>query len=97
MPENQYRASRVCRILGNPTAYQIVVLLLNSKYKPSEIAEKLGLSLSLISHTLRILRNIDLLRYETKGKVKVYWIKDKTISQVCRMLEEFVVRIRGKN
>lgn len=97
MLETQYRASRICRVLGNPTAYQITKLLMGSKKKPGEIAEELGISLTLASATLRILRNIDLLRYETKGKGKIYWIKDKTIHKICSMLEEFVTRMRHKS
>jgi DNA-binding transcriptional ArsR family regulator len=97
MLETQYRASRVCRILGNPTAYQILKLLHGSKKTPSEIAKKMGISLTLASATLRILRNIDIIRYETKGKEKIYWIKDKTIPEICGNLEKFVNRIRFRN
>ena len=97
MPETQYRASRVCRVLGNPTAYQIMKLLFGSKKTPSEIAEQMQISITLTSSTLRILRNLDIVRYETKGKEKVYWIKDKTIPQVCKRLERFVSRMRTKN
>lgn len=97
MPETEYRASRICRVLGNPTAYQVIKVLLGSKKTPSEIAKKLGLSLSLVSATLRILRNIDLLRYKTKGKEKIYWIKDDTVFTITRLLEKFVGKMRLKN
>jgi DNA-binding transcriptional ArsR family regulator len=96
MLETQYRASRVCRILGNPTAYQIMRLLLDSKLQPSAIARKMGISLSLVSNTLRNLRNLDILRYETKGKEKRYWIKDPKILDICTALEEFVSTMRTK-
>lgn len=97
MPETQYRASRICRVLGNPTAYQILKLLIGSKKTPSEIAEQMEISITLTSSTLRILRNLDIVRYETRGKEKIYWIKDKTIPQVCEHLEIFVRRTRSKN
>ncbi len=96
MPETQYRASRVCRVLGNPTAYQILKALYGARKKPREIAADLGISSTLVSQTLRIMRNVDVVRYETKGKEKIYWIKDNSIYRICRALEEFVVRIRRR-
>lgn len=97
MLETEYRASRICRVLGNPTAYQIIKVLLKSKKTPSAIAKKLRVSKTLVSSTLRILRNTDLVRYETKGIEKVYWIKDDTVFNVTRSLEKFVKRMRQKN
>jgi DNA-binding transcriptional ArsR family regulator len=96
MPETDYRASRVCRVLGNPTAYQIVKSLIGKKKTPGEIADELRISIPLVSTTLRILRNVDVVRYETKGKEKVYWIKDDLILEICDMLEKFVARMRQK-
>jgi transcription initiation factor IIE alpha subunit len=96
MPETDYRASRLCRVLGNPTAYQIVKSLMKKRKTPSEIAEEMRISDTLASATLRILRNVDVVRYETKGKEKVYWIKDDLILEICDMLEKFIVRMRQK-
>ena len=97
MPETEYRASRICRILGNPTAYKIIKVLSKSKKSPSELAEEIGLSLPLVSFTLRTLRNIDLVRYDTKGNNKVYWLKNKSVSDICRALENLVSLMRQKN
>ena len=96
MRETEYRASRVCRILGNPTAYQIIKLLMHSRDTPSGLAKKIGLSLPVISLTLKTLRNIDLVRYDTKGNEKMYSIKDETISHMCQVIERFVTRMRHK-
>lgn len=96
MPETQYRASRFCRILGNPTAYQIVRYLVKKNASPSELVEKIGLSVQTISDTLRNLRNVDIVRYETVNKSKVYFLKDKTIVAILDDVEIFVNRIRTK-
>jgi hypothetical protein len=50
----------------------------------------------LVSSTLRILRNIDLVRYDTKGNEKVYWLKDRTVAEICLVLEKVVTRMRHK-
>ncbi len=76
MRERDYRESRICRILGNPSAYQILGLLLDGAHRqPTEIAKVLDRSLPTVSMTLRILRNADLLRYEHQGRITRYWLK----------------------
>jgi len=94
MPETEYRASRVCRILGNPTAYQVIKLLFKEKRTPTELSEKIGVSLTTISEILRDLRNVDLVRYEVKTNKRVYWLKDPTVVEIILKLEQFVKSIR---
>lgn len=97
MPEKEYRASRVCRVLGNPTAYQIMKLLINrEKITPSEIAKELGLTIANVSKTLRSLRQIDLVRYDTERYLKRYYIKDEIILDVLSTLEKYVEKIKLK-
>lgn len=96
MLETEYRASRVCRVLGNPTAYQILKILMGKRMTPRDIAIKMGVSETLVSATLRNLRNIDVVRYETRWREKIYWIKDETIPAICTLLEKFVIRTRYK-
>jgi DNA-binding transcriptional ArsR family regulator len=96
MPETQYRASRVCRILGNPTAYQIIRALGSTKKNPSELANEIGVSVQTISLTLRTLRNIDVVRYEPRLNQRIYWLKDAAVLDVLDSLEDFVERMRVK-
>lgn len=94
MSETEYRASRVCRILGNPTAYQVIKSLFNGEKKPSELADEIGVSVATISDVLRNLRNIDVVRYEVKTNERVYWIKKPIVVEILLKLEEFVKTIR---
>ena len=41
MPETMYRASRCCRILGNPTAYLILRCLGAKRKTPGDISQEL--------------------------------------------------------
>lgn len=68
IPEVYYRASRICRVSGNTTAYEILHLLKNNILQPEEIAEKMGISISTVSTTLSALRQIDLVQYIVKWK-----------------------------
>jgi len=96
MPETEYRASRICRILGNPTAYQVIKSLFNGEKMPTELAAELGLSIQTISDVLAKLRNIDLVRYEVKVDKRIYWLKDPTIINICLNLEKYVKKLRAQ-
>lgn len=94
--ELHYRCSRICRILGNPTAYETLTLLKKKKMRPTELAQKLGLSLATLSAVLRSLRQLDLVRYVTEERGRRYFIKDKTILDVMKTLEHLVTSIRTR-
>lgn len=94
IPETHYRSSRICRILGNPTAYEILKVLSRNRLTPTELALELGLSLSTICDALRSLRQLDLVRYEAAREGKYYFVKDEAIFSVLDRLEYLIRRIR---
>lgn len=96
IPETMYRASRCCRVLGNPTAYLILRCLDTSRKTPSDLSDALHIPLTTISMTLRHLRQIDLVRYQTKGRTKEYWIKDRKVLRILNTTEEWVESVREK-
>lgn len=91
-----YRASRCCRILGNPTAYSILKELGASRMIPSELSRRLGCSVQNISKTLKEMRQVDLVRYESRGNTREYRIKDTLILKGCGIFESFVDKMRKK-
>jgi DNA-binding transcriptional ArsR family regulator len=93
IPENHYRASRICRALGNPTAYELLALLRDQIRTPEELAGLLGISISTVSQVLRVLRNLDLVRYEVRWRSHLYWIKTARISRVMAALEQLVATV----
>jgi len=94
MPETHYRASRFCRVLGNPTAYQLLHMLRKKEQTPTELSGKIGLSVTAVCDTLRHLREINLVRYKTQDKYKVYFLKDRSLPQVLSTIEKYVKRMR---
>lgn len=96
MPETMYRASRFCRVLGNPTAYLILRRLDADRMSPTEIAEQLQISLPTVSMTLRHMREVDLVRYETVNLTKEYWVKDPKVLRIVRDIEGCVETMREK-
>ena len=59
-------------MLGDETRLRIILACIESPISVGEIAEQLGLSYSLVSHHLRLLRAARLLRSERKGKHVFY-------------------------
>ena len=59
-------------MLGDVTRLRIILECLAEPISVGEIADRLGLSYSLVSHHLRLLRVARLLRSERKGKQMFY-------------------------
>lgn len=96
MPETDYRASRFCRVLGNPTAYQVLKILQKSEKTPTGLAHDIGLSVKTISDTLRHVRQVTMVRYDTRDKNKIYFLKDKSVTQILNTIENYVNTMRVK-
>jgi DNA-binding transcriptional ArsR family regulator len=78
------------RLLGDPTRLKIVVSCLRTPLAVSDIADRLGLSVSLVSHHLRLLKGARLVRADRHGK-QVYYEADDL--HVRRMVEDMVNHI----
>src|SRR5262245_20660332 len=79
MDEIKYRESRVCRLLGNPVVYQLVLFLESGgPLTPSKLAKLIGRQVSTVSIHLGKLRAADVVRYDTSGKETRYWLKHKS-------------------
>jgi DNA-binding transcriptional ArsR family regulator len=90
--EIKYRESRVCRLLGNPVVYQLVLFLeSDGPLTPSKLAKIAARSVQTISGHLAKLRAADLVRYDTDGKQVRYWLKHKRdTSKLLKALETIV-------
>jgi DNA-binding transcriptional ArsR family regulator len=93
IPEKRYRASRICRALGNPTAYETLHVLSLGKRSPAELAGLLGVSIPTVSHVLRALRDLDLVRYEVTWREHTYWLKTTAMKDLMTELEGLVTSI----
>jgi DNA-binding transcriptional ArsR family regulator len=78
------------RLLGDASRLRIVVACLRAPLAVSEIAERLGLSVSLVSHHLRLLKGARLVRAERQGKQVFYGADDE---HVRRMVEDMITHV----
>jgi len=78
------------RLLGDPTRLRIVLACVERRRAVGAIAESLGLSGSLVSHHLRLLRAARIVRAERQGKQVFYVAADRHISSMLGELLEHV-------
>jgi len=90
--QTNYRQSRLCRLLGNPVAFAVVVRLAEHKdMTPSDIARAVGRSVSRVSNVLAALRLAEVVRYESDGKRARYRLKHPNeVRKVLDALTGFV-------
>ena len=82
------------RLLGDPSRLRIVLCCLDGPIPVSEIAERLDLSLSLVSHHLRLLRAARLLTGIRQSKQIFYEIADHHVSHVLIDMANHIVEVQ---
>lgn len=83
--------AEVFRLLGEPNRLRIVLACLDEARGVGEIVEQLGLSQSLASHHLRLLRTARIMRATRQGRQIAYTIDDDHVRDVLRnMVAHFV-------
>ena len=78
------------RLLGDPTRLRIVLACAGERRAVGAIAGALGLSQSLVSHHLRLLRAARIVKAERRGKQVFYTAADQHISCMLADLLEHV-------
>lgn len=75
------------RLMSDPSRLRIVLSCLSEQVSVGEMAQRLRLSPSLVSHHLRLLRAARLLQAERQGRQVFYQVTDE---HVLRMLGDMV-------
>jgi DNA-binding transcriptional ArsR family regulator len=78
------------RLLGDPTRLRIVLACLDTPIAVNDIANKLDLSNSLVSHHLRLLRAARIVQADRHGKQVFYAAADQHISGVLADMLEHI-------
>ncbi len=73
-------------LLSDPTRLAIVLVCLDRRNSAGQIAKKLELSASLVSHHLRLLRAARMLRSERKGKQVFYEMADTWVYDILNIM-----------
>lgn len=78
------------RLMSDPTRLRIILACLDSPAAVGEMADKLGLSASLVSHHLRLLRAARLLQADRRGRQVFYVVGDEHIRSMLSDMVDHV-------
>lgn len=76
------RLAETFKVLGDPTRTKIIFALSQEELCVCDIANILGATKSAVSHQLRILRNMRLVKYRKEGKMVFYSLDDEHINNL---------------
>ena len=79
------------KAFGDPTRLEILSLLLQQERCVGDIAEAIGLSQSAVSHQLRLLKQIHLIKFRREGKNMLYSLADDHVRTILEMGLEHVM------
>ncbi len=68
--------SELFKVLGDSTRMKILFVLLVAEMCVCDLSQMLGMSISAVSHQLRILRQAKLVRFRREGKTVFYALAD---------------------
>ncbi len=76
------------KVFGDGGRILILYSLLDEPMCVGDISDKTGLSPSLVSHQLRVLRHSHLVKYEKQGKHSIYQLDDEHVSEIIAIAYE---------
>ena len=82
--------SDIFSLLGDPTRLRIVLSCMDGSLTVTQIAQTIGVSTSLISHHLRLLRATRLIKAERQGKQIFCNVADEHIRLILRNMLEHI-------
>ena len=85
------------RLLGDATRLRIVLACLDAPVPVGEIAARLGLSGSLVSHHLRLLRAASIVRAERQGKQVFYAAADDHVRSIVADMMEHMAEPKAED
>ncbi len=86
--EDTQALARSFRVLGDPTRIRLVMALALEEVCVCDLAALLGISVSAISHQLRLLRDMNLVKFRRHGKKAFYSLMDHHVETLIQQAQE---------
>ena len=83
--EMLYDLAELYKIFGDSTRIRILYALFEKEMCVNDIAESLNMTMSAISHQLRILKQARLVKYRKDGKAVFYALSDDHVKSIIEM------------
>ncbi|MEK6714689.1 MAG: metalloregulator ArsR/SmtB family transcription factor [Candidatus Omnitrophota bacterium] len=84
------KLAEIFKVLGDTTRAKILLSLSKGELCVCDIAHVLGLSISAVSHQLRLLRSLGLVKYRSEGRMAFYTLDNE---HVMRLIDEGIRHI----
>ena len=85
-----YILTEFFKVLGNPTRIRILLLLIEQDANVSDLAERLGMTQSAVSHQLNLLKSNKLVRRRRDGKMIFYTLVDEHVQMILEKGTEHI-------
>lgn len=85
-----YRTAELFKVFGDPTRIRILYALTEQELCVQDIADKLSMTQSAISHQLRILKQSALVKFRRDGKTIFYSLADDHVATIMQQGVEHV-------
>ena len=86
-----YDLAELFKVFGDSTRIQILFVLFEAEVCVCDLAEALHMTQSAISHQLRILKQMHLIKYRREGKNILYSLADDHVRTILQMGLEHVL------
>ena len=91
--QKQERIAELFKGFADVTRIQILTLLLHGEMCVNDIAQAVELSQSAISHQLRLLKQMHLIKYRRDGKNILYSLADDHVQTIIQMGLEHIEHV----
>ncbi len=88
--EDVYSLSEVFGVLSDVTRLKIVLALADAELCVCDMANFLGITKSAVSHHLRLMRNLRLVKFRREGKMTYYTLDDHHITSLLKQATEHI-------
>ena len=88
--KHYFQLTEVFKLLSDPTRLKIILALKEEELCVCDLATLLRVSRSAISHQLRPLKNLRLVKYRRDGKITYYSLADTHISDLLTVAIEHI-------
>lgn len=93
-PEDAHKIARFFQVLADPTRVRIVKALADGEWCVSDLTEALGMDQPAVSHQLKYLRDLGLVRWTKNGRHVYYCLSDTHLRDI---LDSSIAHIAHEN
>ena len=83
-------AAPLFKVFGDSTRIRILYAMFRQEMNVTDLCEALGLSISAISHQLRLLKQAKLVRSRRDGRMVYYMLADEHVKTIIGMAKEHI-------